>query len=102
MNTATEISSSQINDIKSNDKSREWLNNLELIVIFKQLEGGSLVSTNKYSEIVKQIIFAVVPKHEREWNRETFEWLIFYEAGAKRIQETLCKKNIKFLLLSME
>ena len=95
MNTATEISSSQINDIKSNDKSREWLNNLELIVIFKQLEGGSLVSTNKYSEIVKQIIFAVVPKHEREWNRETFEWLIFCEAGAKRIQETLCK-NLNF------
>jgi hypothetical protein len=98
MNTETEISSAQINDIKS----REWLNNLELIVIFKQLDGGSLVSTNKYSEIVKQIIFAVVPKHEREWNRETFEWLIFYEAGANRIQETLCKNNIKFLLLSME
>jgi len=102
MNSEIEIPSAQLSDTNSNEKSREWINNLELIVIFKQLNGGSLVSSNKYSEIVKQIIYAVVPKHEREWNKETFEWLIFYDAGAKKIQDTLCKNNIKFLLLTLE
>jgi hypothetical protein len=63
MNSEIEIPSAQLSDTNSNEKSREWINNLELIVIFKQLNGGSIVSTNKYSEIVKQIIYAVVPKH---------------------------------------
>ena len=48
-------------------------------------EDGTLILSNKYSEKLKAIIFAVVPKEDREWKKETFQWHIYKQASVKQI-----------------
>jgi hypothetical protein len=87
----------QITETKSN--KNQWLNMLELIVTFKSHKGGALMSSNKFSETLKQIIYAVVPKEERQWIKESFQWYIHKKSDVRRVQETLNENNIKFLVI---
>ena len=98
----SEIEISQLKEVKSNVKSREWLKKLELIVTFKQVVDGTMLSSNKYSELLKQIIIVLIPKHEREWMKTTFQWHIFKKSGVRQIQEVLKENNIKFIMISSE
>ena len=83
-----------------NSQTKAWLSNLELLVTFKEHEDGALISSNKYSEQLKTIIFAVVPKEDRVWKKDTFQWHIYKEAGVKQIQNCLNANNIKFLIIT--
>ena len=91
-----------LESIKKEIKTKAWLLKLELLVTFKQHEDGALVSSNKYSEQLKTIIFSVVPKEEREWLKESFQWYIFKKSGFKQIQNCLDANNMKFLIITSE
>jgi hypothetical protein len=87
---------------KKEIQTQAWLSKLELLVTFKEHEDGAFISSNKYSEQLKTIIFSVVPKDEREWKKATFQWHIFNKAGVRQIQNSLNANNIKFLIITSE
>jgi len=63
MNTYSENNEIEQSQLKVSDKmpkSKEWLTKFELIVKIKYWKGGALISSNKYSETLKQIIFSVI------------------------------------------
>jgi len=79
-----------------------WLSKLELVVTFKEDGDETFISSNKYSELLKTIIFSVVPKDEREWKKTTFQWHIYKKAAVRQIQNCLKANNIKFLTITSE
>jgi hypothetical protein len=92
---------SQVNQ-KTKPSTKEWLAKLELICTFKNHNGGALISSNKYSEVLKQIIQAIVPQAERQWKKETFQWHIFKRNAVRQIQESLNENNIKFIIINLD
>ena len=55
-----------------------------LVAVDARATMGAFISSNKYSEQLKTIIFSVVPKDEREWKKTTFQWHIFKKAGVRQ------------------
>jgi hypothetical protein len=89
------------NEAQAKKNTKLWLEKLELIVTFKRYNGGVFLTTNKYSELVKQIIFAIIPRENRRWVKETFEWHIFNKIDSENLKDAFNENKIKFLVITI-
>ena len=83
----------------TDQQKQDWVANLKLQVTLRIQKTGALVSVNKSSELVKQIIRAAVLPEKREWIPETFSWYLFEDYDVETIKKAFQRNDIPFILI---
>ena len=79
--------------------AHNWADKIQLMVRIKTCNSGALISMNKNSELVRQIIYGHVDKDDRRWLFATFQYEVKNDKDVEAIKLALKKNEINFIIL---